>query len=161
MFTETRQELCCSTPPSSPILLPELQLIADSARRYTSVYDRLIACTDEPEWGHGCWCWNRKITKGGYARVNFWLPHKGERRIFTAHILCWLHFQEGVDARDIQSLEAAYDEFRASGYQLDHLCWHTNCLNPDHLEPVSHVENLKRRDVKRKITVRGHSGGLW
>lgn len=30
------------------------------------------------------------------------------------------------------------------GLELDHLCRNTNCCNPDHLEPVTHAENLRR-----------------
>jgi hypothetical protein len=30
------------------------------------------------------------------------------------------------------------------GLELDHLCRHPYCVNPDHLEPVSHAENMRR-----------------
>lgn len=30
------------------------------------------------------------------------------------------------------------------GYHLDHLCRTPACVNPDHLEPVTHAENLRR-----------------
>ena len=30
------------------------------------------------------------------------------------------------------------------GFELDHLCRNTSCVNPDHLEPVSHQENVRR-----------------
>ena len=30
------------------------------------------------------------------------------------------------------------------GYDLDHLCRNPPCCNPDHLEPVTHAENLHR-----------------
>jgi hypothetical protein len=30
------------------------------------------------------------------------------------------------------------------GLELDHLCRNPSCVNPDHLEPVPHVENLRR-----------------
>lgn len=28
--------------------------------------------------------------------------------------------------------------------QIDHLCRNTLCVNPDHLEPVTHIENVRR-----------------
>lgn len=30
------------------------------------------------------------------------------------------------------------------GLELDHTCQNTACVNPDHLEPVSHLENMQR-----------------
>ena len=30
------------------------------------------------------------------------------------------------------------------GLELDHLCRNTHCVNPDHLEPVTHQENVRR-----------------
>jgi hypothetical protein len=30
------------------------------------------------------------------------------------------------------------------GLELDHLCRNTLCVNPDHLEPVTHAENTRR-----------------
>ena len=30
------------------------------------------------------------------------------------------------------------------GYELDHLCRVTLCVNPAHLEPVTHLENMRR-----------------
>lgn len=31
-----------------------------------------------------------------------------------------------------------------AGLELDHLCGITSCVNPDHLEPVTRSENMKR-----------------
>lgn len=31
-----------------------------------------------------------------------------------------------------------------TGKELDHLCRNRGCVNPDHLEPVTHVENMRR-----------------
>lgn len=33
----------------------------------------------------------------------------------------------------------------AEGLELDHLCFNPSCVNPDHLEAVTHKENLRRR----------------
>ncbi len=34
--------------------------------------------------------------------------------------------------------------------ELDHLCRNTWCVNPDHLEPVTHSENIRRAYPKCK-----------
>lgn len=35
------------------------------------------------------------------------------------------------------------------GLTLDHLCWNTLCVNPDHLEPVTRAENTRRARLVR------------
>jgi hypothetical protein len=34
------------------------------------------------------------------------------------------------------------------GLQLDHLCRNRACVRPEHLEPVTHVENIRRSDLQ-------------
>lgn len=36
-----------------------------------------------------------------------------------------------------------------SGLQLDHLCRNGLCVRPDHLEPVTQAENLRRENIAR------------
>lgn len=38
--------------------------------------------------------------------------------------------------------------------QLDHKCRNRRCVNPDHLEMVSHIENQKRRDESNGVVRR-------
>jgi len=33
-----------------------------------------------------------------------------------------------------------------TGYDIDHLCRVRNCINPEHLEPVTRAENTRRGD---------------
>jgi len=40
------------------------------------------------------------------------------------------------------------------GLELDHLCEQKSCVNPDHLEPVTHQENMRRSIVANKETCR-------
>lgn len=40
------------------------------------------------------------------------------------------------------------------GLQLDHLCKNKKCVNPDHLEPVTSQENIKRS--KKDVCPKGH-----
>lgn len=68
----------------------------------------------------GCWLWQGSRTHGyGY----FWDGDQGIR----AHIWMFKHL------------------FGEHGYEaLDHLCRVRACVNPKHLEPVSHQTNLLR-----------------
>lgn len=36
------------------------------------------------------------------------------------------------------------------GLELDHLCYNKRCVNPDHLEPVTHAENIRRAWARKK-----------
>jgi hypothetical protein len=36
------------------------------------------------------------------------------------------------------------------GLEIDHLCENTPCCNPDHLEVVTHAENVRRREASRR-----------
>ena len=38
--------------------------------------------------------------------------------------------------------------------QIDHRCRNRRCVNPDHLEMVSHIENQKRRDAANGVVRR-------
>jgi DNA gyrase/topoisomerase IV subunit A len=51
---------------------------------------------------------------------------------------------------------------------IDHLCKQKDCVNPDHLEPVPHVENLRRgprtilnwdkvREIRRLSAAKTHT----
>ena len=42
------------------------------------------------------------------------------------------------------------------GLVLDHLCRVRNCVRPDHLEPVTNVENVRRGVKYRPYCKRGH-----
>lgn len=47
----------------------------------------------------------------------------------------------------IRSHRAAYEHFVGpipEGMEVDHLCRHRQCCNPDHLEVVTHAENMAR-----------------
>lgn len=70
-----------------------------------------------------CWIWNgAPQSKAGYCRVHL---RSGTR---LAH-------------------RASYEQFVGpipEGLQLDHLCRVPSCVNPEHLEPVTHAENGRR-----------------
>lgn len=69
-----------------------------------------------------CWLWGKSCTPGGYGRI--YIGHKG----FTAHKVIY------------ETLVGKIPK----GYELDHLCRNRACINPEHLEPVTHRENVLR-----------------
>jgi len=90
---------------------------------------------------NGCWLWRGAIGRsGGYGM--FWL----NGRMGTAY-------------------RAARELFRGPvppGLDLDHLCRVRACVHPDHIEPVTHRENLMRgegacaRHARQTTCIRGH-----
>lgn len=73
----------------------------------------------------GCWLWTGRVSRTGYGQ---W--HR--------------------DGKPVSAHRFVYQEVRgpiAEGLTLDHLCRVRICVNPDHLEPVTIQENLKRRDT--------------
>lgn len=70
----------------------------------------------------GCWEWQRSKNPKGYGNLTI----DGER--WPAHR--WYYTQHVGPIPE--------------GMQLDHLCRNPSCVNPDHLEPVTHAQNLHR-----------------
>lgn len=87
----------------------------------------------------GCWIWTGFVHKSGYA-----LGHPEKK---TVRIHRWLFIKERGDIGDLV---------------LDHLCRVRCCVNPDHLEPVTTRENIRRgvgptaRNARKIFCPRGH-----
>lgn len=89
----------------------------------TPVSDRIWKFVRKTET---CWIWTGSIAAGyGYISVNS-KPQKAHRVMYE------LLVGPIPDGKEL-------DHVRARG------CTTTRCVNPDHLEPVSHAENMKRR----------------
>lgn len=83
----------------------------------------------------GCWLWDGPLYSNGYGKLA--RPLHGTRLAHRAFYLA-----SGRESPD--------------GMDLDHLCRVRQCVNPDHLEPVSRSVNLRRGLRARKTCRRGH-----
>ena len=45
------------------------------------------------------------------------------------------------------------------GLTLDHKCRQRACVNPDHLEPVTRIENIRRGAYRKGLALGGHANG--
>jgi len=82
----------------------------------------------------------------------------------------WIGAQRGkrygnfsINGNDMYPHRVSYEHYKGKipkGFDIDHLCRHTLCVNPEHLEPVSHKENCQRGIVNQNkgklFCKRGH-----
>ena len=79
-----------------------------------------------PEPNSGCWLWTGTVNNLGYGLI-----YDGQqKRMLLAHRVSFAFHRREIPP----------------GKVLDHLCRVTFCVNPDHLEPVTQKENLRRGD---------------
>ena len=74
-----------------------------------------------------CWIWTGTLDRDGYGTFRP-RPEPDRRLYFAAHRLAF-HLLRGPIP---------------DGLTIDHLCLNKACVNPDHLEPVSNAENIRR-----------------
>lgn len=75
-----------------------------------------------PDPNSGCWLWTGACINTGYGV----LQHEG--KVLLAHRISYELYHGGIP----------------DGLDLDHKCRVTFCVNPSHLEPVTHQENCRR-----------------
>lgn len=70
----------------------------------------------------GCWEWQANLIGTGYGQFR----HCGRSKLAHRHEYEWRYGPIPY------------------GLELDHLCRNKRCVNPDHLEAVTHTENMQR-----------------
>ncbi len=73
-----------------------------------------------------CWVWTGSTHRQGYGTFTISIP--GPKRTHLTHKIRYEHAFGPVE----------------HGLELDHLCRIVECCNPEHLEPVTHRENVLR-----------------
>lgn len=71
-----------------------------------------------------CWLWTGMTNDKGYGKFRY-----APKRLRPAHVVAYELIIGPVPA----------------GLELDHTCRVRACVRPDHLEPVTHAENIRRR----------------
>lgn len=113
-----------------------MQLTPKQAKRFS----RFVS----PEPNSGCWLWSGATVQNGYG-----VFHMTPKSHVVAHRIS---YQLHIGAIP-------------PGMEIDHICFTRGCVNPDHLEAVSHQENDRRKHVRlqgpdfEKVCKRGHVRG--
>lgn len=89
----------------------------------------------------GCLIWLGALGPGGYGSISF----KSRKTSQVAHKFVYEFVKGPVP----------------EGLELDHKCRVRSCVNPDHLEPVTRKENMRRglKGILRTHCIHGHSYG--
>jgi hypothetical protein len=76
-----------------------------------------------------CWIWQGRINAFGYGSISPTKYSKSKTTVAHRHV-----YEEKIGKVP-------------EGKDLDHLCRNRSCVNPEHLEPVSRLENILRGEL--------------
>jgi hypothetical protein len=84
-----------------------------------------------------CWEWQGPLSSSGYGVIG--VGPRGAGLVRTHRLAYELTVGPILDQM-----------------QLDHLCQNKRCCNPEHLEPVTQAENMRRAFAEHHLCPRGH-----
>ena len=102
--------------------------------KFNSILDRVMSHVS-PEPNSGCWLWTGACDRGGYSSIG-----NGKGGTTSGHLLMYRLLVGEVPA----------------GLELDHKCRVRCCVNPQHLEPVTRLENVRRGNAGKAMKARTH-----
>lgn len=92
--------------------------------RKTPLFTRIHRFTDID--AGGCWVWRGSVAQNGYGRMS--VMAGSVQKLQNTHRVAYEAFVGAIPA----------------GLEIDHLCRNRLCCNPEHLEAVTHAENMRR-----------------
>lgn len=98
--------------------------------RWWTVLGRIMARVEVPEDETGCWSWTGPLSGNGRGR--------GYPRMCL----------DGQTVAVHRVMYTLYHGYVPGKKQIDHVCRNRRCVNPAHLEMVTHRENQRRRIAK-------------
>lgn len=109
-------------------------------RKFLDDFDKVDYYTDRTG---DCWLWTGVINRNGYGQVNTRGPEGWTTT--SAHRFTYITYK-GIFPKELH---------------IDHLCRNRACVNPEHLEPVTRLENVARSSIGEKNRsklrcIRGH-----
>lgn len=93
-------------------------------------HERFMAFVDKGTGEGTCWVWVGGLHRNGHGKF-------------------------GADGRAQLAHRWSYEHHRGpipEGLEIDHLCNNPPCVNPRHLEPVTHLENVRRAGVRSRAS---------
>jgi len=106
--------------------------------RRAEIAQRILAAVDVVDAGYETPCWLWTMADSGNGRGGGYPRMKLNDRTCAVHIVSFTNSHGYVPRNK----------------QIDHKCRNRLCVNPDHLEMVSHIENQKRRDAANGVVRR-------
>ena len=121
MRANERRQRAILEPPVVANTVPILVVVLSFTMK-TPVIDRFIPKI-QVDWNTSCWEWTASRNNKGYGVLG-----TSGTKIVLAHRFSYEHYIGPIP----------------KGLELDHLCRNIRCVNPHHLEPVTHRTNLLR-----------------